>query len=165
MEDNAVDSAIIAWREEGMWQVESLTPRSSESLDSIINALRSQPGEGGSIALVSVAEEFFVIVRVFGAEPRVLVSDELAALDWPLAAQALVLLEIDLPDDDDDDDDDDEPGLPAGDLSILADLGVSADEIDLLCGDLELYPEEALSTIASRIGFGDQYSAATTSLG
>ncbi|MCX6460034.1 MAG: tRNA adenosine deaminase-associated protein [Actinobacteria bacterium] len=162
MEDNAVDSAIIAWREEGMWQVESLTPRSSESLDSIINALRSQPGEGGSLALVSVAEEFFLIVRVFGAEPRVLVSDELASLDWPLAAQALVLLEMDLPDEDDDDD---EEGVPAGDLAILADLGVSADEIDLLCGDLELYPEEALSTIASRIGFGDQYSAATSSLG
>ncbi len=162
MEDNAVDSAIIAWREEGMWQVESLTPRSSESLDSIINALRSQPGEGGSLALVSVAEEFFLIVRVFGAEPRVLVSDELASLDWPLAAQALVLLEIDLPDDEDDDD---EEGVPAGDLAILADLGVSADEIDLLCGDLELYPEEALSTIASRIGFGDQYNAATSSLG
>jgi len=162
VEDNAVDSAIIAWREEGMWQVESLTPRSSESLDSIINALRSQPGEGGSLALVSVAEEFFLIVRVFGAEPRVLVSDELASLDWPLAAQALVLLEMDLPDEDDDDD---EEGVPAGDLAILADLGVSADEIDLLCGDLELYPEEALSTIASRIGFGDQYSAATSSLG
>ena len=157
MDDNAVDVALIAWREEGVWQVEALTPRSSESLDAILMALRHQPGDGGSLALVSVAEEFFLIVRALGAEPKVLLSDELAAIDWPLAAQALMLLGIEQPDDDEQDDD----GEPAGDLSILADLGVSAVELELLCEDLELYPDEALATIATRIGFGDKYSVAT----
>lgn len=159
-EDDAVDFALIAWREEGIWHLESLAPRASESIESMVNALRHQPGDGGSIAMVSVAEEFFVIVRVRGEDVRLLLSDELAALDWPLAAEALERLGIDLPDEDDDDDE----GVPAGDLAIVADLGVSADEIDLLCGDLEIYPDEALASIASRIGLGDLYDAATSSL-
>lgn len=160
MEDNAVDFALAAWREEGVWQVEALTPRASDSLESIVTALRHQPGDGGSLALVSVDEEFFVIVRVLGADVRVLLSDDLASLEYPLAAEALDLLALDLPEEDEDD----EVGEPAGDLAIVSDLGMRADELELLCGDLDLYPDEALATVASRIGFGDQYSAATASL-
>jgi len=161
MEDNAVDFALAAWREEGVWQVEALTPRASESLDSIVTALRHQPGDGGSLALVSVDEEFFVIVRVLGADVRVLLSDDLASLEYPLAAEALDLLALDLPEDDDEED---EVGEPAGDLAIVSDLGMRADELELICGDLDLYPDEALATVASRIGFGDQYATATASL-
>ena len=160
MDDNAIDFALIAWREEGLWHVEALAPRATESLESLINALRYQPGEGGSIALLSVAEEFFLIVRVLGDNVRLLLSDELAALDWPLAGEVLDRLGIEAPDEDEDDDE----GMPAGELSIVADLGVSPDELELLCGDLELYPDEALATVASRIGFGDQYTTATSSL-
>ena len=46
---------------------------------------------------------------------------------------------------------------PAGDLDIFADLGVAAMEVSAVCGDLELYPDEMLAQIASRIGFGPQF--------
>ncbi len=43
---------------------------------------------------------------------------------------------------------------PAGDLSILADLGLSAMELGAMCDDNQLYPEELLGDIAARLGFG-----------
>jgi hypothetical protein len=43
--------------------------------------------------------------------------------------------------------------LPTGDLSIFADLGI--DEMELaISGDLGLFPGEAFSIIARKLGFG-----------
>ena len=49
---------------------------------------------------------------------------------------------------------------PGGDLSIFADLGVSAMEVSAICSDLELYPDEMLEQIAAHIGFGTQFEQA-----
>jgi putative tRNA adenosine deaminase-associated protein len=49
---------------------------------------------------------------------------------------------------------------PAGDLDIFADLGVAAMEVSAICSDLELYPDEMLAQISSRIGFGPQFDRA-----
>lgn len=35
----------------------------------------------------------------------------------------------------------------------MADLGLPADELEILVSDLELYPDEQLDTIARRCGF------------
>ena len=75
MDDDAVDFAVAAWREDGLWQVVMLPPHAADTLDSLIGALRAQPGEGGVLGLVSVAEEFFVLVRVLGEDVRLLLSD------------------------------------------------------------------------------------------
>jgi hypothetical protein len=40
MDDAAVDFAIAAWREDGLWQVVLLPPRTGESLEALVNALR-----------------------------------------------------------------------------------------------------------------------------
>ena len=77
-------------------------------------------------------------------------SDLTAALDWPLARQVMDYLEIDLPEDDDDLD----QVLPAGDLSIFADLGIDEMDLGMLAGDLDLFPDEALAIIARKLGFG-----------
>jgi len=49
---------------------------------------------------------------------------------------------------------------PAGDLDIFGDLGMDAMELSALCSDLELYPDEMLDQVASRIGFGPQFERA-----
>ena len=73
--DVDVDFAFAAWREEGIWRLEQLPARIGGQLDSLVSACRAQPGEGGVLGMVSVEEEFFVLVRVLGEDVRVLVSD------------------------------------------------------------------------------------------
>ena len=75
--------------------------------------------------------------------------------DWPLAGQVVEYLELDIPDDEDLD-----QVLPAGDMSIFADLGLDEMELGALSGDLDLYPDEMLSSIASRLGFGAAFERA-----
>ena len=104
MDDDAVDFAVAAWREEGLWQVVTLPPRAADTLESLLGALRAQPGEGGVLGLVSVAEEFFVLTRVLGDEVRLLLSDLYAAEDWPLGLDALDRLGVPSPEDDESDD-------------------------------------------------------------
>jgi putative tRNA adenosine deaminase-associated protein len=45
--------------------------------------------------------------------------------------------------------------LPAGDLSIFADLGLDEMELGTISADLDLYPEDAVGGIAERLRFGD----------
>ena len=145
-----IDFAVVAYREEGVWQVQQLAEDSIEDIESLAQELRRWPGDGGSLGMLSVDEDFFVIVRVVGASTKVLLSDITAANDWPIARSAVEFLELPLPDDED------EP-LPAGDPGIVADLGVSAMDMGALLDDYELYPDEMLADIASKVGFGAQF--------
>jgi putative tRNA adenosine deaminase-associated protein len=154
VDDDAVDFAVAAWREEGLWQVVTLPPHSGDTLENLLNALRSQPGEGGVLGLVSVAEEFFLLVRVLGDEVRLLLSDLFAAEDWQLGLEALDRLGVPSPEDDEGD-----AAAPAGDLRLVEDFGVGPDEIELLLDDQDMWPDEMLATIAARIGFGEQFDA------
>ena len=124
-----------------------------EDLDSLATELRRWPGDGGSLGLLSVDEDFFLIVRVLGAETRILLSDITAATDWPVARSAVEHLELPLPDDEDDQ-------VPAGDLGIVADLGMGAMDMGALLDEYELYPDEMLGDIATKLGFGAQFEEA-----
>lgn len=148
--EGGVDFAVVAYREEGVWQVEMLAEDTIEDLDHLSRELRRWPGDGGSLGLVSVDEDFFLLVRVLGAHTRVLLSDITAATDWPIARSAVNYLELPLPDDEDDQ-------APAGDLSIVADLGLGAMDMGALLDDYELYPDEMLGDIAAKLGFGPQF--------
>jgi putative tRNA adenosine deaminase-associated protein len=79
----------------------------------------------------------------------VFLSDLTASVDWPLARQVLDYLDIPVPDEDEDLD----QVLPAGDLSIFADLGIDEMDLGALSGDLDIFPDEALESIARRLGF------------
>jgi putative tRNA adenosine deaminase-associated protein len=149
------DFALVAVRDEGVWSVAPLPPAAFDDLAHLIRVLRQQPGDVGSLGLVSVAEDFFVVVRLRGDEARLLLSDCTAAFDSPLAAQVLEHLGLSMPDDDDEEDIE-----PAGDLELLADLGVDAILLAELCSDLELYPDDALGRIAGAVGFAEQYDSA-----
>jgi putative tRNA adenosine deaminase-associated protein len=145
-----VDFALAAYREEGVWQVVELDPERAADLDGFTTELRRYPGDGGSLGLVSVDEDFFVLVRVQGEQLRILLSDVTAATDWPIARWVVEHLDLPLPDDEDDQE-------PAGDLGIVADLGLGAMDMGALLDDYDLYPDEMLGDIATALGFGPQY--------
>ena len=143
--------AVAAIREEGRWRCVRLHPDALVDLDSAITELRELRSEGAVVGLLDVDDEFFVLIRPVPGGITLMLSDAVAALDYDVAADVLDLLRIDLPPDDEALDD----PWPEGDLSILADLGLSADELELLAGELELYPDEQLDTIGRRCGFAD----------
>lgn len=145
-----VDFAVVAYREEGVWQVEQLAEDAVGDIEQMSRELRRWPGDGGSLGLVSFDEDFFLLVRVLGARTKVLLSDVTAANDWPVARSAVEFLELPLPDDEDDQ-------VPAGDLGIVTDLGMGAMDMGALLDDYELYPDEMLGDIATKLGFGRQF--------
>jgi putative tRNA adenosine deaminase-associated protein len=147
---DAVDFALAAYREEGVWQVQELARDVLVDLDSLAHALRRFPGDGGAIGMVAVDEDFFLVVRVAGARTRVLLSDITAAGEWELADSAVQFLGLPDPEDEDDQ-------VPAGDLDLLGDLGVSAMALGVMLDDTDLYPEEILSDVARDLGFGELF--------
>ncbi len=142
------DFAVVVYRDDDLWEVGLLPAALTESLDGLIQAMRQQPGIG-AIGLAAVGDDFFVALRVIGSQISVFLSDLTASVDWPLAEQVLDYLDIPIPEDEDLD-----QVLPAGDMSIFADLGVDEMELGALSGDLDLFPDEVLASLARRIGFG-----------
>jgi putative tRNA adenosine deaminase-associated protein len=149
------DFCVAIYRDDDVWEAEALPVAVTENLDAVIGALKQLPSTGGVIGMVAVGDDFFVIVRILGSQVALFVSDLTASVDWPLARQVLEYLDIDVPYDEDLD-----QVLPAGDLSILADLGVDEMELCALSGDLDLFPDEVLASLARRIGFGAVFDRA-----
>jgi putative tRNA adenosine deaminase-associated protein len=148
-----IDFAVAAYREEGRWQVDELAHDVLADVPTLSSALRRFPGDGGAIGMVAVDEDFFVIVRVAGPQTRILLSDITAAEEWELARSAVVELGLPEPEDDDEQ-------APAGDLDLLGDLGMHAMDMGVLLDDVDLYPDEILSDVARRLGFGEQFDDA-----
>ena len=146
------DFAVVVAREEGRWGASLLPEAVIDDLNALVGALRQQPGEGGVIGLVNVADEFFVVVRVVGGDVRMLLSDSTAAVAWDLAGQVLDWLEVDRPGEEDMDE-----VWPAGDMSIFADLGLEEMELGMLLSDLDAYADETLLLLARRLGFAEPY--------
>jgi putative tRNA adenosine deaminase-associated protein len=147
--------AVVVYREDGLWQSGVLPEKVADDLEGLVAVLRQQPAENGAIALVNVADEFFVAVRVRGEEVRLLLSDVTAAVAWDLARQVVKDLGMDAPGDDDLED-----VWPAGDLSIFTDLGLDEMELGAVLADLDAYADEMLLAIAGRLGFADVYDRA-----
>jgi putative tRNA adenosine deaminase-associated protein len=158
-ETTSGDFCIAVYREDNAWEAEVLPAAVTESLDAIIGSLRQQPSIGGTFGLAAVGDDFFVLIRVIGGHVSVFLSDLTASVDWPLARQVLEYLDIPVPYDEDLD-----QVLPAGDMSILADLGVDEMELCALSGDLDLYPDEVLASLARRVGFGAAFDRALASV-
>jgi putative tRNA adenosine deaminase-associated protein len=151
------DVAVVVYREDATWEVDLLPPALTEDLAGLIHVLRQQPSMSGTIGLAAVGDDFFVAVRVIGGQESVFLSDLTAAVDWPLARQVMAYLDLDVPEDEDLD-----QVLPAGDLSIFADLGLDEMDLGMIAGDLDLFPDEALAIIARKLGFGQAYERALT---
>jgi putative tRNA adenosine deaminase-associated protein len=140
------DFAIEAWHEDGRWSIASLPD--PDDLTHIIDRLKKQQTNGGAVALIAIDDEFFLAIRVLGTHVKFFISDITCAIDYEVAAEFLELADIDQPEEDD------EP-LPAGDLDIFSDLGLQSMELSTICDDADLFPDEQIEAIASRLGFGD----------
>jgi len=149
-QEDGIDIALAAYREEGVWQLQELADTALDSLDTLAGALRRFPGDGGAVGLIALDEDVFMIVRVAGPSVRVLLSDITAADEFDLARTAIEHLGLPFPEEDDDQ-------VPAGDLDILGDLGMHAMDMGVLIDDFDLYPDEMLSDIAGRLGFGPAF--------
>lgn len=143
------DVAVIVYREDETWDVDLLPTALTEDLAGLLHALHQQPSIGGTLGLAAVGDDFFLVVRVLAGQVSVFLSDLTAAVDWALARQVLDYLELDVPEEEDLD-----QVLPAGDLSIVADLGLDEMDLGMVAGDLDLFPDEALAIIARKLGFG-----------
>ena len=119
MSEDDVDFAVAAYRDDGEWQVVELNPMIGEDVEDLSDALTRFPSDVGVLGLVSVDDDFFVILRRSGEQVRALLSDVTAVTDWPLAGGVADLL--DLPDPENPDE-----SRPAGDLEIVSDLGMTA---------------------------------------
>jgi putative tRNA adenosine deaminase-associated protein len=147
---SGTDFAIIVYREEDHWEADVLPVAVTSDLDGFVQELRRQPSIGGTIGFAGVGDDFWLAVRVLGEEVSLFLSDLTAAVDYPMARQVLQALDIPVPSDDDLD-----QVLPAGDLSIFADLGLEEMELGAVAADLDLYPEDAVAGIAERLHFGE----------
>ena len=150
---DGIDFALAAYREEGIWRLEELVHDVLGDVEALAHALRRFPGDGGAVGLVAVDEDFFLIVRVAGATTRILLSDVTAGDEWELAASAIDALGLPTPEDEDEQ-------VPAGDLDLLGDLGMHAMDLAVLLDDFDLYPDEMLSDVARRLGFGELFDEA-----
>lgn len=150
---DGIDFALAAYREDGVWTVQELAHDVLEDIETLSAALRRFPGDGGAVGMVAIDEDFFVVVRVAGPTTRVLLSDITAADEWELASSAVEFLGLPLPEDEDD-------PVPAGDLDLLGDLGMHAMDMGVLLDDIDLYPDEMLSDVARRLGFGKLFDDA-----
>jgi putative tRNA adenosine deaminase-associated protein len=150
---DAIDYALAAFREDGAWTVQELAHDLLDDVETVAHALRRFPGDGGAIAMIAVDEDFFVIVRVTGPTTRVLLSDITAADEWVLASSVVDFLNLPEPEDEDEE-------QPAGDLDLLGDLGMHAMDMGVLLDNVDLYPDDMLSDIARRLGFGELFDDA-----
>lgn len=149
--DEVAGFAIAVVREDGKWRCSALDQAALSDLDTAITELRKIPSGGAVIALLGVDDEFFVIIRPAPSGTELLLSDASAALDYDIAADVLDMLRVPTPDEDDDD------VWAEGDSHIVSDFGLPAEELEMIAGDVDLYPDEQLRMIAQRCGFGEQY--------
>ena len=149
-EISAIDFAVVAYQDEGVWNLAELPGHSLDDVDAIARELRRYPGDTGALALLSIDEDFILLVRAQGTLVRVLLSDATAAPDWALARSAVDHLGVHV-------EVDEEEQAPAGNLDIVADLGITAAEMGELLDDFDLLPEDVLAEIAEIIGYGDEF--------
>ncbi len=151
--------AVLAFREDQRWQVSVLPEALADDLQGLIAAVGQQPGESGSFALVDVADEFFVVVRVQMGRVRLLLSDVTASVAWDLAAQVVEYLDLEVPGDGELED-----VWPVGDLGVFSDMGLDEMEMGAILSDVDAYADEMLSALTRRLGFGDQYERVVDAL-
>lgn len=139
-----VELAVVAHRVRGRWRLDDLPDRALLDVAALERELQAYAAS--AVALLSVGEDFAVVARA-GDPVRLVLSDLTAATEWTLARSVAERLGLEV-------DDDDEPEA-AGDLALLADLGLSADDLADLVDD-EPHPDDLLVAIADELGFADE---------
>ena len=143
--------AVAVVREDGKWRCSAMDAAALDDLDKALTELRKLRSTGAVFGMLAVDDEFFVIVRPLPDGARLLLSDAGAGLDYDVAGDVLDLLRAEPPDEDDD------TLWPVGDFELLADVGMPGDELEVITGEIDRYPDEQLEMVAQRCGFDDEY--------
>lgn len=157
-EADEIDLVVALYREDETPAALALPKELANDFDELVGQLRRVPGEAGSIGAVIIDSDFFVLVRVRGRKVEVLLSDILAANDWPIARDAADFLGEDLPEDDDD-------GGAVGDFDMFADAGLSEFDLEQLSSDLDADPADLVAEIVGKLGFRAPYLKVAASFG
>ena len=123
-------------------------------LSTSVTAVRNLRAEGPAFALLNVEEDYLVIVRPGPSQTRVLISDATMAVDDDFAADILDEAGAEIPDIDPDELDNVDAWAD-GDFDILADLGLSEEQMSILLDD-DADPADLAQAIADELGFGDE---------
>ncbi|MEV7541629.1 tRNA adenosine deaminase-associated protein [Streptomyces sp. NPDC089915] len=143
--------AVAVARRDGHWQCTRLDRTALTGLDEAVAAVRGAGTPEPLCGLFNADEAFFLILRPTPAGTALLLSDARAAHRHTLAAQALDALGAALPDADAPD------GVPAGDLGIVTDLGLTAQDMAAVLARPDGLPDDLLRTIAERCGFAAEF--------
>ena len=149
--------AVTVERTGGAWRVREFEDDFSD-LSTSITAVRNLRAEGPAFALLNVEEDYLVIVRPGPSQTRVLISDATMAVDDDFAADILDEAGAEIPDIDPDELDNVDAWAD-GDFDILADLGLSEEQMSILLDD-DADPADLAHTIADELGFGDELADA-----
>ena len=145
--------AVTVERTGGAWRVREFDDDFSD-LSTSITAVRNLRAEGPAFALLNVEEDYLVIVRPGPSQTRVLISDATMAVDDDFAAEILDEAGAEIPDIDPDELDNVDAWAD-GDFDILADLGLSEEQMSILLDD-DADPADLALAIADELGFGDE---------
>lgn len=157
-QDPVAGFAVAVVREEGKWRCTAMDSSALRELDAAITELRKIRSTGAVFGLLDVDDQFFLVLRPGPGGVQLFLSDAAAALDYDIAADALDLLRVDPPNEDDDE------VWPEGAEDILADIGLPAPELQVIAGEVDLYPDEQLQIVAQRCGFADEFAQLLDSL-
>jgi putative tRNA adenosine deaminase-associated protein len=142
------------------WTAEELDLDGVSDVDEVADRVRDVDGEAEtSLLFVEEDDEYVAILRVdAGAdEPRVFVSDALAAESYPVAGIFAGAVEDELPSVDTGDEDAPSPeSEPVGDADLLADLGTSRRELIALVTHERTLPADVISEVCERAGCLDE---------
>lgn len=145
-----IDLVIGIYREDGEPVAVPLKIDLANDLYEFIRVLRRLPGDSGSAGFISIDGQFFVVVRVRGRNVQIVLSDIMAALDWPIARDVAEYFDVEIEDEDE--------SAPIGDLEIFEDHGISEFELETICCDLDLNSDELVLQIAEKLKFGTVFT-------
>ncbi|MFA1425837.1 tRNA adenosine deaminase-associated protein [Corynebacterium diphtheriae] len=144
--------AVTVARVNATWQVRAFNDDYS-SLKRSIDAVRTLRAEGAAFAMLSLEDDYFVLVRPTPQGVKLLISDATAATEDDFAADILDELDADQPDPED-------TPYAEGDFDILADLGLSEQIMSIITDETDWWASEQLQRIAEELGFDDELEQA-----
>ncbi|CAB0488026.1 tRNA adenosine deaminase-associated protein [Corynebacterium diphtheriae] len=144
--------AVTVARVNATWQVRAFNDDYS-SLKRSIDAVRTLRAEGAAFAMLSIEDDYFVLVRPTPQGVKLLISDATAATEDDFAAGILDELDADQPDLED-------TPYAEGDFDILADLGLSEQIMSIITDETDWWASEQLQRIAEELGFDDELEQA-----
>ena len=147
-------AAALVQADDG-WSGREIDMENVEDLDTLVELLRDLAEGKTAIFFLEEDDEYVAIVRVDGdGDPRTFISDDRAIATS--AHAALVMEDVVPPEEAEAEEDDDEGTRPdaevAGDVEIVASLGISADRLIALCATEGMLPADIVTAICEKAG-------------